>query len=172
MSVAAAVALALTLSAGVTAQAPQGGGKPEPFSVGNALGLPIAPAADGTFNAMSKNVKVYGAIYSAESCSYDPTRDLIVVPNRGVGQNVQTNNAWVSFINHDGSVHTARWIGLQNPGPAARQPDPEAGAERAAWQRHRERRAVPGGPRRRHHADRSPGIGRAQVQHEDRRAGG
>ena len=119
MTVAAAVALAvaLALSVGVTAQAPQGGGKPEPFSVGNALGLPIAPAADGAFNAMSKNVKVYGAIYSAESCSYDPTRDLIVVPNRGVGQNVQTNNAWVSFINHDGSVHTARWIGLQNPGP-------------------------------------------------------
>ena len=90
--------------------------QPQPFSVGNALGLPIAPAADGTFNPMSKNVKVYGAIYSAESCSYDPVRDLIVVPNRGVGQNVQTNNAWVSFINHDGSVHTARWIGLQNPG--------------------------------------------------------
>jgi hypothetical protein len=37
------------------------------------------------------------------------------VPNRGVPQNVQTNNAWVSFINHDGSVHTARWIGVQNP---------------------------------------------------------
>jgi len=60
-------------------------------------------------------VKVYGAIYSAESCSYDPTRGVIVVPNRGVPQNVQTNNAWVSFINHDGSVHTARWIGMQNP---------------------------------------------------------
>jgi sugar lactone lactonase YvrE len=60
-------------------------------------------------------VKVYGAIYSAESCSYDPERGVIVVPNRGVPQNVQTNNAWVSFINHDGSVHTARWIGVQNP---------------------------------------------------------
>jgi hypothetical protein len=60
-------------------------------------------------------VKVYGAIYSAESCSYDATRGVIVVPNRGVPQNVQTNNAWVSFINHDGSVHTARWIGVQNP---------------------------------------------------------
>jgi len=35
------------------------------------------------------------------------------VPNRGVPQNVQVNNAWVSFINHDGSVHTARWIGVQ-----------------------------------------------------------
>ncbi len=31
-------------------------------------------------------------------------------------QNVQTNNAWISFINHDGSVHTARWIGIQNAG--------------------------------------------------------
>jgi len=59
---------------------------------------------------------VYGAIYSAESCSYDPVRNLIVVPNRSVGQNVQTNNGWVSLINHDGSVHTARWIGVQNPG--------------------------------------------------------
>ena len=61
-------------------------------------------------------MKVYGAIFSAESCSYDPGRGVIVVPNRSVGQNVQTNNAWVSFINHDGSVHTARWIGVQNPG--------------------------------------------------------
>src|SRR5688500_8632928 len=89
---------------------------PQPFSVGNRLGLPINPAPDGKFEPMSSNVKVYGAIYSAESCSYDPGRGVIVVPNRGVGQNVQTNNAWVSFINHDGSVHTARWIGLQNPG--------------------------------------------------------
>ena len=44
---------------------------------------------------------------------------MIVVPNRGVPQNVQTNNAWVSFINHDGSVHTARWIGVQNPAERA-----------------------------------------------------
>jgi len=87
---------------------------PQPFFVGNRLGLPVNPAADGTFEAISPNVKVYGAIYSAESCSYDPTRGVIVVPNRGVPQGVQTNNAWVSFINHDGSVHTARWIGVQN----------------------------------------------------------
>lgn len=87
-----------------------------PFTVGNPLGLPIAPAADGKFDPMSTNVKVYGAIYSAESCSYDSTRNVIVVPNRGVGQAVQTNNGWISFINHDGSVHTARWVGLQNAG--------------------------------------------------------
>jgi hypothetical protein len=58
---------------------------------------------------------IAASIYSAESCSYDESRGVIVVPNRGVGQNVQTNNAWISFINHDGSVHTARWIGIQAP---------------------------------------------------------
>jgi hypothetical protein len=89
---------------------------PQSFFVGNRLGLPVNPAADGKFEAISSNVKVYGAIYSAESCSYDPARGVIVVPNRGVPQNVQTNNAWVSFINHDGSVHTARWVGVQNSG--------------------------------------------------------
>jgi hypothetical protein len=90
---------------------------PQPYFVGQPLGLPINPAPDGTFNAVSSNVKVYGAIYSAESCSYDPVRNLIVVPNRGVPQTVQVNNAWVSLLNHDGSIHTARWIGVQNPGP-------------------------------------------------------
>jgi hypothetical protein len=84
------------------------------FFVGNRLGLPINPAADGAFEPISPNVKVFGAIYSAESCSYDSERGVIVVPNRGVPQNVQANNGWVSFINHDGSVHTARWIGVQN----------------------------------------------------------
>jgi sugar lactone lactonase YvrE len=108
-----AAALMTGVAAGVLlahAQAPQ------EYFVGNRLGLPINPAADGAFEAISSNVKVYGAIYSAESCSYDPGRGVIVVPNRGVPQNVQANNAWVSFINHDGSVHTARWIGVQNAG--------------------------------------------------------
>ena len=109
-----AATLLIGIAAGALwAQQPQG---PQPFFVGNRLGLPINPAADGTFEPTSANVKVYGAIYSAESCSYDTERGVIVVPNRGVPQNVQTNNAWVSFINHDGSVHTARWLGVQNPG--------------------------------------------------------
>jgi hypothetical protein len=89
----------------------------QPYMLGNPLGLPINPAPNGTFAPMSSNVKVYGAIYSAESCSYDPDRGLIVVPNRGVPQTVQANNAWISFLNHDGSVHTARWIGIATPGP-------------------------------------------------------
>jgi hypothetical protein len=92
---------------------------PQPFSVGNRLGLPVTPGPDGAFEAISPNVKVHGAIYAAESCSYDAERGLIVVPNRGVPQNVQTNNAWVAFINHDGSVHTARWIGVQTPAERA-----------------------------------------------------
>jgi hypothetical protein len=96
--------------------APQAPAAPVPYFVGNPLGMPINPAADGKFDAMSKNVKVYGSVYSAESCSYDPVRKVIVVPNRGVGQNVRTNDAWITFLNHDGSVHTSRWVGVQNPG--------------------------------------------------------
>ncbi len=112
-----ATALLIGISASLlVAQQPPAPTGPQPFSVGNRLGMPINPAPDGKFDPMSSNVKVYGAIYSAESCSYDAARGVIVVPNRGVAQNVQTNNAWISFINHDGSVHTARWVGIQNPG--------------------------------------------------------
>ena len=109
-------ALLIVIAVSALAQQPAPPTGPQPFSVGNRLGMPINPAPDGKFDPMSSNVKVYGAIYSAESCSYDAARGVIVVPNRGVAQNVQTNNAWISFINHDGSVHTARWVGIQNPG--------------------------------------------------------
>ena len=51
----------------------------QPYVVGNPLGLPITPNATGSFDPISPNVKVYGSIYSAESCSYDPTRGVIVV---------------------------------------------------------------------------------------------
>src|SRR5574342_431308 len=106
-------AITIGVLVALQAQAPTG---PQPFFVGNRLGLPINPAPDGKFDAMSKNVKVYGSVYSAESCSYDATRGVIVAPNRGVRQNVQTNNAWITFLNHDGSVHTSRWVGVQAPG--------------------------------------------------------
>ena len=112
----ATLLLGLAAGALIAQQAPA---QPQPFVVGNPVGLPVTPPADGSFNPVSPNVKMYGAIYSAESCSYDTARGLIVVPNRGVPQNVEVNNAWVSFINHDGSVHTARWIGVQNPAARA-----------------------------------------------------
>src|SRR4249920_672403 len=94
----AASLVAAIVASSLPAQQPQG---PQPYTVGNRLGLPVTPGGNAPFDPISSNVKVYGAIYSAESCSYDAERGVIVVPNRGVPQNVQTNNAWVSFINHD-----------------------------------------------------------------------
>lgn len=77
------------------------------FEAGKALGV----TTDGIYSPMSRNVKVYGAVVSAESCTYDRTRDLIMVVNRGANQNEIPNDGFVSLLNHDGSVHTARWIG-------------------------------------------------------------
>lgn len=51
--------LKLTLSFTILAtslSAQQPAGTPQPFFVGNRLGLPINPAADGTFEPMSSNV--------------------------------------------------------------------------------------------------------------------
>ena len=62
------------LGASLVRQAQQ----PQPYVVGNRLGLPVTPAPDGRFAPISPDVKVYGAIYSAESCSYDPARGVIV----------------------------------------------------------------------------------------------
>jgi hypothetical protein len=82
---------------------------PTPYTVGAPVGVSAAAPA-------SPNVRVFGAVHNAESCSYDATRGVIVVLNRGVSQRVLANDAFVSFINHDGSVHTSRWIGVQ-PAP-------------------------------------------------------
>jgi hypothetical protein len=115
-------AFALVAFAGeVCAQQPQ----PRDYYVGTpGVGLPVAPPAPTTvagtppiaFAPASKNVRMFGALYSVESCVYDPGRGVIVAPSRGVGQAVRANDAWIAFINHDGSVHTARWIGIQNAG--------------------------------------------------------
>jgi hypothetical protein len=88
------------------------------------VGLPVAPPAPatgtetppGAFAPATKNVRMYGALYSVESCVYDPGRSVIVAPSRGVSQSVRANDAWIAFVNHDGSVHTPRWIGIQNAG--------------------------------------------------------
>jgi hypothetical protein len=114
--------LALAALAGEAfAQQPQ----PRDYYVGSAgVGLPVAPpapatgaqVAPNTFAPASRNVRMYGALYSAESCVYDPGRGVIVAPSRGVTQAVRANDAWIAFINHDGSVNTPRWVGIQNPG--------------------------------------------------------
>ena len=112
-----ALSAGLALGTAIAQQAPPAAPTaPVPYFVGNSLGMPINPDPKVKFEVMSSNVKVYGSVYSAESCSYDPVRKVIVVPNRGVGQNVRTNDAWITFLNHDGSVHTSRWVGVQNAG--------------------------------------------------------
>lgn len=106
------LALILTVFAGAPVLAQQSSSYP----VGQPLGVPIGPDAGDDYEPTSSNVTVYGAIYSAESCTYDANRDVLVVPNRGAPQSVQANDAWISFINSDGSVHTPRWLGIQSPG--------------------------------------------------------
>ena len=83
-----------------------------PFVAGQPLGV----ALEGKYTPMSKNVKVYGAVVNAESCSYDTVRGLIVVTNRGADQNQIPNDGFVALLNHDGSVHTAKWIGATRDG--------------------------------------------------------
>lgn len=99
--------------------------QPRDYYVGTpGVGLPVAPPAPATgtetppnaFAPATQNVRMYGALYSVESCVYDPDRGVIVAPSRGVGQAVRANDAWIAFINHDGTVHTPRWIGIQNAG--------------------------------------------------------
>jgi hypothetical protein len=84
----------------------------QPFAAGAPLGVTV----EGRFAPMSANVKVYGAVVNAESCSYDAGRGLIVVVNRGVNQDQVPNDAFISLLNHDGSVHTTRWIGINRNG--------------------------------------------------------
>jgi hypothetical protein len=118
--------LATVVLAG-SALAQQQPAQPREYHVGNVgVGLPVAPpparatgspTPSSTFAPISRNVRMFGALYSVESCVYDSGRGVIVAPSRGVSQAVRTNDAWIAFINHDGSVHTPRWIGIQNPGP-------------------------------------------------------
>lgn len=114
---------ALTLAAAAGGALAQQAAPARDYYVGNpGVGLPVAPSAPAagtkpeTFAPASKNVRMFGALYSVESCVYDPVRGVIVAPSRGVSQAVRANDAWISFINHDGSVHTPRWVGIQNPG--------------------------------------------------------
>ncbi len=99
---------ALAMAIITTAAGAQATGSADPkFEAGKPLGVMI----DGRYAPMSTNVKVYGGVVSAESCVYDASRDLIMVVNRGANQNEVPNDGFVSLLNHDGSVHTARWIG-------------------------------------------------------------
>ncbi|MQA91924.1 MAG: gluconolaconase [Gemmatimonas sp.] len=82
------------------------------FTAGSPLGVMV----EDQFSPMSENVKVYGGVVNAESCSYHEGGDLIVVVNRGVNQDQVPNDGFISLLNHDGSVHTANWIGTNREG--------------------------------------------------------
>ncbi|MGA0806065.1 MAG: hypothetical protein ACO3PV_06080, partial [Pseudohongiellaceae bacterium] len=107
----AALMLALT-TGGAQAQqaAPAGAGE---FKAGQPLG---ATNEAGTFMPLSSNVKIYGSFRFAESCTFDPQRNLILAMNAGVANELQENDGYVSLINPDGSVHTAKWIGATRDG--------------------------------------------------------
>lgn len=62
------------------------------------------------------NVRVYGSFHFAESCSYDPVRDVYVAPSVGNRGPEFENDGYVSLINPDGTVHTLKWIGETRDG--------------------------------------------------------
>jgi len=116
-----ASALAALLTAGTAlAQAPaQQPAQPQPFRAGT----PLSQANEaGQMKTMSSNVKVYGSFNFAESCTFDPDRNVIVAMNAGNPRDMGSpppltpNDGFVSLINPDGSVHTSKWIGVTRDG--------------------------------------------------------
>ena len=84
----------------VEAQEDPGG---QPFAAGEPLDL-------------MPNTRVFGSFHFAESCSYDPVRDLYVAPSAGNRGDGMENDGYVSLINPDGTVHTLKWIGVTRDG--------------------------------------------------------
>ncbi len=113
--------IAALLTAGVAlAQAPaQQPAQPQPYRVGTPLG---ATNEAGQQQPMSSNVKVYGSFHFAESCTFDPDRNLIIAMNAANPRDMGTpppltpNDGFASLINPDGSVHTSKWIGVTRDG--------------------------------------------------------
>ena len=89
------------------------------FTAGEPLGT-VNEA--GEAKVMSSNVRVYGSFRFSESCAFDAERNLILAVNAGVPQNMEENDGYVSLINPDGSVHTAKWIGNTRAGLTLNQP--------------------------------------------------
>lgn len=106
----ASVALLSLVGGNVWAQAPAA---QKEFQAGKPLG---SVNEKGEFVPLTSNVKVFGSFRFAESVTYDPTRNLIVVMNAGVTQSQEPNDGYVSLLNPDGTVHTAKWIGATRDG--------------------------------------------------------
>jgi hypothetical protein len=83
------------------------------FSVGEPLG---SVNESGQKMVMSDNVKVFGSFHFTESCTFDPNKNLILAMNAGNRGEDSAPDGFVSLINPDGSVHTAKWIGATRDG--------------------------------------------------------
>ena len=70
----------------------------------------------GIKTSMSDNVKVFGSFHFSESCTFDPEKNLILAMNNGNRGDGTENDGFVSLINPDDSVHTAKWIGATRTG--------------------------------------------------------
>jgi len=80
-------------------------------------GQPLSTVNEaGEARTMSANVKVFGSFRFAESCTFDADKNLILAMNAGVSEEMEPNDGYVSLINPDGSVHTAKWIGATRDG--------------------------------------------------------
>ena len=101
----------LLLTGNVFAQAQSAA--PQPFRAGTPL---AATNEAGQTVPMSGNVKVFGSFHFAESCTFDPGRNLIIAMNAANPQNLAQNDGFASLINPDGSVHTSKWIGATRDG--------------------------------------------------------
>ncbi len=112
ISLAICAAMMLLFGNAALAQNPAAAQQKE-FQAGKPLG---SVNEAGQFITMTGNVKVYGSFRFAESCTYDATRNLIVVMNAGVPQNQEPNDGYVSLLNPDGTVHTTKWIGATRDG--------------------------------------------------------
>ena len=82
-----------------------------------AAGEPIGALNEaGEWQPMSDNVTVYGSFHFSESCTFDPSKNLILAMNAGNRGDTGDNDGYVSLINPDGSVHTPKWIGATRDG--------------------------------------------------------
>jgi WD40 repeat protein len=93
------------------------------FAQGFMAGEPLGSTNEaGVKMTMSSNVKVYGSFHFTESCTFDPDKNLVLAMNAGNrGENAEPDG-FVSLINPDGSVHTAKWIGATRDGLDLRDP--------------------------------------------------
>jgi len=83
------------------------------FTAGEPLG---SVNESGTPMTMSDNVKVFGSFHFTESCTFDPDKNLVLAMNAGNRGEGAAPDGFVSLINPDGSVHTAKWIGATRDG--------------------------------------------------------